>query len=90
MRYLRIDDTHLTLVACTGSRQAPSPQAVVAFEHRALSPTLSLEADLCDLCQAHKAFAEVQPTQVVVEGRVTLGRSRSLKRKLAPRSIASA
>lgn len=72
MRYLRIDDTHLTLVACTGSRQAPSPQAVVAFEHRALSPTLSLEADLRDLCQAHKAFAEVQPTQIVVEGRVTL------------------
>lgn len=71
MRYLRINDTHLTMMVYEGSPESGKSLNPL-FEHRALRPPHGFEANLRELCGVHEAFSQAQPTQVIVESLVTL------------------
>ncbi len=77
MLYLRIDDTHLSLLAYERSATIVSEASTSVlgeefpFLHRPLHPSLPFARQLAQLRAAHPAFVREQAVRVVVSGTVT-------------------
>lgn len=75
MLFLRIDDTHLSLLAYSQDARLQSEEGKVAaypFEHRILRPSTSFETNLQDLRSAHPEFQLPQQMEVVVVSPITI------------------
>lgn len=75
MLFLRIDDTHLSLLAYPQGLHLQSEEgkaAAYSFEHKALRPSMSLEANFQELRSAHPEFQVPQQVEVVVASPITV------------------
>lgn len=75
MLFLRIDDTHLSLLAYSPDNRALTEEGKAVaypFEHKVLRPSATLEANLLSLRSAYPEFQVPQQVEVMVSSPITV------------------